>query len=386
MSEKKVLYVFRGEGASGGEIVIKRLIYNNKEVTTHISFAPCKFADDLIAEKKVEHIILFNELKSLNRSQVNPVTFYLKALSNYLTLSYKLYKYVVKHKIGVVHANTIVPAAYLLPAVIFSRFFNNNIKWVWSDHDLKYFSKLDEKQSYWCAALYNKTLAVSDAVKSKYEAEKNAVVLYNGLDINLFKANILEREKFREKHDLNNAKLVFGLAGTIAPRKGQVMLVQAFKQLIGKYPNVMLLFAGSGASDHPVYLQEFMNEINNIHQIQYIGKITDMMGFYNACDVIVSNSSYAGSEPLGTTIYEAMSCEKIVIASNTGGSPEIIDNGVDGILYQPDDVDELVQTLRNVINNYQDMEFLKVNSRKKVITKFNIQVMTDNYNSILNDL
>src|SRR5207237_10676882 len=100
-----------------------------------------------------------------------------------------------------------------------------------------------------------------------------------------------------------------------------------------------------------------------------------------------NNSSKQGSEPLGTTIYEAMACEKIVLASNTGGSPEIIENGIDGFLFDADEQDQLKSVLEKVVTLIEEgSSTIQKSARRKAEGKFNIHEMITDYNKIVDEL
>lgn len=379
------LYVFGGEKASGAEIVIERLMRVNTGVKSHLFIAPGTFSYDLIKKHQVYEITVLDKLKKLNRSNSSAISFYLKALLNYFSVSYSTYKYIKKNKINVVHANTVVPASYLLPLIMYDKLFSLNVKWVWSDHDLTYYSKLDFYLSSLCSKLYDYTLTVSDAVKNKYKASAKVVTLYNGLDTDIFRPDTSKRMAYRSHLGFAQDNLIFTIAATIAPRKGQLSLVTVFTELITAYPNIKLLIAGGKADDFPNYSNEVLTLVNkHSTNIIYLGKVTDMIALYNASDVVISNSSANGSEPLGTTIYEAMAFEKIVVASNTGGSKEIIDDKISGFLFEADDMHELKSIIVNIVNSFNNLEQLKLNARRKVIERFNIETMSNKYNQIVN--
>lgn len=383
----KVLYVFGGEKASGAEKVIERLINVNADhVRAHLFISPGILAETLIknACSSFEKITTQQELKKLNRSKASLFIFYLRAIKNYFQLSFKILIYLRKYKIYNVHANTIVPSSYLLPAIWFSKIFKLNIKWIWSDHDLKYFSGIDHKLSRLCVKAFDQTLAVSEAVKSKYQAEsKKVIVLYNGLDPNLFFEDQNLREIFRSEKQIRPERIVIGLAGTIEPRKGQLALINVFHKIQKQFPEIYLVLAGSGSEDYPEYVNQVFSGVKINNNIKFLGKIEDMLSYYNGCDIIVNNSNSEGSEPLGTTIYEAMACKRIVVASKTGGSPEIIDNEVDGYLFSPESEEDLFQNLRNIILNINDQQQLRLNARYKVENRFNTKLMKIRYNHIL---
>lgn len=110
-----------------------------------------------------------------------------------------------------------------------------------------------------------------------------------------------------------------------------------------------------------------------------------MVSFYNGCDIVVNNSNKEGGEPLGTTLYEAMACEKIVAASATGGSPEIIDDKINGYLFKPDSPEDIYQILKDILLNITSLQKVQQNARIKVSKRFNILTMAERYNLLLSE-
>ena len=384
----KILYVFGGEKASGAEIVIERLFNANLEqVTPFLIMAPGEFARNVKFKGLVAEVTECNNLKKLNRSSSNSIRFFIKAIGNYFLVSYTVNKLLLKHNINVIHSNTIVPSSYLLPVLIYSKLFYRERKWLWSDHDLEYFSKIDHKLSEWCLKLFSRTLVVSSAVKSKFKyTSDRIVVLYNGISSNSFYGSDILKDKFRTENSIDKSLKVILMAATIAPRKNQLGLIEVFKELIELHPNCLLILAGGWGGDDEEYNLKVQNYIDTIPQLKYLGKVDNMLELYNGADVILNNSSLSGSEPLGTTIYEAMACGKIVLGSNTGGTPEIITDNVDGYLFRADDNDDLLKILDYVLNNLGELQRIKVNAVKKVSNTFNIESTVKQYNEIISQL
>lgn len=379
----KVLYVFGGEKASGAEIVIERLMtFNTNFVQPHLFVSPGRFAEELIAADKPYPVVTIDRLRKLNRSSTSAIKFFIEALKNYLLVSLKVVRYVHKNQITHIHANTVVPASYLIPAILYAKLFNKKKVWIWSDHDLKYFSKLDNVFSTLCSILFDKTLVVSKAVKNKYGAKKKVFLLYNGLDLNQYKSNVLYRDSFRSKLNLTD-KIVLGIAATISPRKGQLELIRVFSNLLEEFNNIALVIAGGLGKDNEDYNSEVLNLIKDNNSIHYVGHINNMVEFYCGCDIIINNSSKSGSEPLGTTIYEAMACEKVVIASNTGGTSEIITDKVDGFIFEADSNEGLFQCLVQTLSNFSQLADLRTSARKKVERIFSLENMSSNYNRLI---
>jgi len=92
------------------------------------------------------------------------------------------------------------------------------------------------------------------------------------------------------------------------------------------------------------------------------------------CDIIVNLSTQP--EPFGRTIIEAMSCGKVVVATNLGGPKEIIENGVDGFLVEPK-VDEICEVILQILSDdelYKKISFAAMN---KVKEKFSLSKQID---------
>ena len=382
-----ILYVFGGEKAQGAEIVIERMMERNTvHVTTHLIMSPGNFARDLVKSAKPFKITLLDDLKKLNRSATGKLQFYSRALSNYFSVSFKVYKYIKDNKINIVHANTIVPASYLMPLIFCSGMLLPGVKWIWSDHDMNYGSGIDAKLSKLCVKLYNKTLVVSAAVKKKYGTNQKVEVLYNGLDINQFKSDTDSRLLFRRKANAIDSDILIGIAANINPDKGQLELIEIFNELHLANFNIKLVLAGDYASQFPIYQQKVEAAIHSNPAIFHLGFFNDMINFYNGCDLVINNSNQSRSESLGTSIYEAMACSTIVLAADTGGTPEIITDNIDGFLFKTGNMADFKLKLSFIINNFANLKDIQLRARKKAISKFNIETMVQQYNTIISGL
>jgi glycosyltransferase involved in cell wall biosynthesis len=379
-----ILYVFGGEKAQGAEIVIERLMcYNEANVTAHLFIAPGNFAYNILNNAKPYRVNIIDYLKKLNRSDGNSLKYYSRAFKNYISLPFKIYKYIKANNIDVIHANTIVSASYIVPLVIYSKLFLRSKKWLWSDHDISYYSGLDHYLSKICVRLYDYTLVVSNAVKQKYKSNKKIKILYNGLDYEAFKPDWEARNSFRKKLDIGNDIVIIGMPAVVHPRKGQLELISVFNAMCEKFDNIRLFFAGGYEGATPGYSEQVKAAIYSNEKIIHIGYVNSMSEYYNGCDIIVNNSDLVGSEPLGTSIYEAMACEKIVIASLTGGTPEIITDKKDGFLFEPENQDDLADKLTYAIEHRNNLTALKQAARDKVKAKFSIGNMIEEYNKLL---
>lgn len=384
---KNVLYLFSGEKAQGAEIVIERLMmYNAAGVNAHLFIAPGNFANNLLTGDKPYKIRVLPALRRLFRNRTNGISFWAKAISNHFKVSYKVYRYLKKEHIEIIHANNIAAASYLLPVLVYAKLFLRKRTWIWSDHDMGYSSKIDKAVSKMAVRLFDCTLAVSGAVAKKYMSRPKIQVLYNGLDAGLFKPDTQLRNNFRNQLNVPATAIVLGMAAKITPGKGHLSLIEVFNLLTKSFPGIYLVLAGGFSDDDPGYNDKVKNAITANKNIVYLGFLDDMIPYYNGCDIIISNSNRKMSESLGTTIYEAMAFEKIVVGSNTGGTSEIITDAIDGFLFPAEHQHELSAKLDHIIANYNLLGNVRKMAREKVNRNFNILTMVKQYNQVINRL
>ena len=87
---------------------------------------------------------------------------------------------------------------------------------------------------------------------------------------------------------------------------------------------------------------------------------------------------------MGTTILEAMCCNRLVLASNTGGTPEINIDGINGFLYNPEEKDCFISRRNpNLIENYEKLNEIRYNARMRIINNFNIEKMVNEFNDLI---
>ncbi len=381
-----ILYIFLSSNFSGAEIVIQRLIDSNRAVEPIILCSEGEFANRLSANG--HEVVTESFFTSLNRrsKKQSSISIAIKVTKKILKINYQAIRIVKKNKIDIIHTNNVGTAFYLWPTVFLLRLFCWNKRCIWSNHDLVYPDKTTEYVARLNHIFYHKTLAVSEAVKRKYPACKNKIeVLYNGLDTSTFKNEEAKRLSFRTNNNLNDKNIAIGILGLIIERKGHLLLLDSFEILSQKYPNVILYIFGQFLPSEDVYKHKILKRLAEMKndKIHLRGYTNNTLDVYAGLDIVLNCSLKNMSEPLGTTIYEAMACEKIVVASNTGGTPEIIFDKKDGFLFNPDDLESLTTTLDYVINNISNLNDIRYNARQKVIAKFSVEKMSIFYNNII---
>ncbi|MFO1518586.1 MAG: glycosyltransferase family 4 protein [bacterium] len=390
MKKTKVLYVFCAQSFSGAEIVIERLISHNPDIEPIALCAPGPFSERL-AKLNIQ-IIEDSALLSLEREKNKYGTWDVlkKVFLKIKNITKRLINIIKKEKINIIHSNNIAASFYCIPAIIISKITFQKQKWIWSNQDLEYPNHKSFKLlAIFCSLLFNKTIAASKAVKDKYcFFSKKTIVIYAGLSTQTFQFNPSYRNEFRAKYKLEKQKIAIGIIGVISEGKGHHILISAFKDLLSRHNNIVLIIIGRFSSAEAEYKRKILNSLDTIPTPNriLISHIDHIHKTYSGIDILVNCSIPSRSEPLGTTIYEAMSCERIAIASDTGGSKEIITDNEDGFLFKAGCKKDLEQKLSHIITNINEFSLLRQKARKKVIENFNINSMIRNYNFLISKL
>jgi glycosyltransferase involved in cell wall biosynthesis len=137
-------------------------------------------------------------------------------------------------------------------------------------------------------------------------------------------------------------------ASRLSPWKGQDLFLTSFAQAFpdGDQLAVVLGAAHFGEEEYVRHLHDRVRELGLQHRVTFRGHCDDVLGELAGCDVLVHSPLLP--EPFGRVVVEGMAAGLTVIARGDGGPAETVTDGVDGLLYDPGDPDQLVQLLRRV--------------------------------------
>lgn len=168
---------------------------------------------------------------------------------------------------------------------------------------------------------------------------KMVTTVYNGLDLKPFLSGS-DRTRARDRHGIPPTALAIGLAARFAPQKALDALVEAAVPVLGRHPDAWLVLAGSGPLLEFVQTRARASSVRD--RILFPGLETDMPGFLSALDIY---ASAAIAEGLGLGTIEAMAAGLPVVSTTAGGTPEVVDDGVTGLLVEPGKADRLTEAL-----------------------------------------
>jgi glycosyltransferase involved in cell wall biosynthesis len=158
-------------------------------------------------------------------------------------------------------------------------------------------------------------------------------VILNGIDHRRFHYAPLLRASARAELNLEPTELVIGAVGRLEPQKRFDLLMSAVAQLRDARPTVRLLIAGDGSIAE--YLRRTIDDLD-LHGIcRLVGHHENVPSFHHALDLFVQSSDYEGTP---NAVLEAMALGTPIVATDVGGTAELVSHGVHGLIVPPGNV------------------------------------------------
>jgi glycosyltransferase involved in cell wall biosynthesis len=217
-------------------------------------------------------------------------------------------------------------------------------------------------------------LANAEAVKRHViETEgarpEDVAVVHNGLALSGFDGP--RAPELREAHGIpDDAKIVLLLAN-LKPLKRQADLVEAAGSLIGKHPRLHVLLLGQGPEEE-VILRRLADRVGMATRLTIHHAQGGAIDFVKEAAIGVLTSD---TEGLSNAILEYMACGLPVVATNVGGNPDLVADGVNGRLYEPRDVGALAAALDRILSDDALRERMGIASRERLRAGFGLERM-----------
>ena len=170
-------------------------------------------------------------------------------------------------------------------------------------------------------------------------------------------------------------KVIFVGNLTQQPAKGVDILLFAWKEVTGKFPDAILEIAGSG--DIEAY-RRFVDE-NNIQNVLFSGRQSDTRASLLESDIFVLPSRREG---MSNALMEAMVCALPVVATDVSGSQDLIDNGRSGLLVPVGDVNALAQALIKMMSDPENAIEMGKRGYESIKSKCDMAIVAEKYKNL----
>ena len=222
-------------------------------------------------------------------------------------------------------------------------------------------------------------------IKEKYsnliDVKKKLLVIFRGVNVDYFDSSTMlekdEKKLLNEWGILENKKIIL-LPGRLTSWKGQELFIEAINlvniELGYEAFYAVVLGNDQGRDVYKKKLHYLCEHFKISNQMKFIDSCKNMALAYKVSDIIVSAS--IEPEAFGRVAVEAQSMEKLIIASNIGGSNETVINEKTGLLFESGDPKSLSKKIIQALT--MDESLLKtmgIEGRKNVVKKFNVEKM-----------
>ena len=208
-------------------------------------------------------------------------------------------------------------------------------------------------------------IAASEAIRDMLVADgvppERTVTVHEGIDVDRVAAE--PAVNVHEAFFLPHGAPVVGNVAALVPHKGQRYLVEAAHLVVQRMPDVRFVILGEGELRE--HLERHVRERGLEKHVLLPGFRTDVVGCIKAFDLFVMSSV---TEGLGTSLLDAMAASRPIVATKAGGIPEIVADGVNGLLVPPRDARALADAIVRVLGDPEmrrlgDAGFARVRER-----------------------
>lgn len=223
----------------------------------------------------------------------------------------------------------------------------------------------------------NVVICISNSIRESYfkKYDFNKIkVIYNAVD--------LQENNYKSKEIKDKLKIIF--AGNIMESKNQLEAVKAINYLnYSVKSKIQLDIVGTGNEKYISEIKSYIKKNNLNNNVNFLGHINDIQKIYKSYDIGIISSVKEG---FGRVTIEYMGHGITPIASNTGANTEIINNGVNGIIYELGNYKQLSESINRLYNDSELRKEISNNARKHVIENFSIDRLIEQINTLYNEL
>jgi glycosyltransferase involved in cell wall biosynthesis len=252
--------------------------------------------------------------------------------------------------------------------------------WVQFTPKLKWYYAVDRRS----LRHYERVICVSGDLRERCcEAGvdgSRCVVVHNAIDCDEFcrRQSVAEA---KQRLGLPVDRLLVGAVGRLSEEKGFDRLILAIDQLLSQGTDVQLCLLGEGGARQE--LESLVTRLGRQDRVRLLGYQSNTIGWYEAMDVFALSSLREGTP---NVVLEAMAMEVPLVATRIAGVPKLIENGINGLLVEPDDVRGLTQALGEVLSDHALRERLAVAGRETVETRYSFALRMQKIRAIYDEL
>lgn len=270
---------------------------------------------------------------------------------------YKIIKYIRSNKIDIVHTHSFVPyffgtiAAKICGIPVINHVHTEEYRrQTYAERLLK--GNVVSSHPFLNKFLMQFTYRTITTAQSTQEELSKLVhnmdkvkLIYNGINIPERYFSQIEIENIKRKYNLNATYYICTI-GRLTMQKNQSLFLRAAPHILQEFPDVQFIIVGDGPLN--TNLKMLVKELKLDNSVIFTGALLDIYPILAIADIFVLSSVW---EQFPVTILEAMSMRKPVVAPRIAGIPEAVLDGESGILFEPNNIDQLANAILALLKN-----------------------------------
>jgi glycosyltransferase involved in cell wall biosynthesis len=206
-------------------------------------------------------------------------------------------------------------------------------------------------------------------------------VISNGIPTDYYARPQASRWEWRAREGFGENDVLFVCVARFAAQKNHTLLLKAFAQGPASDPMAHLVLVGEGVLREQ--LEEQTHQLGLARQVHFLGVRTDIPDLLGAMDVFALSSDYEGN-PL--SVMEAMAAGLPIVATAVGGVPNLLENGREGFIVQPGNVQDLSNAISCILQNRELRQSLGRAAAQRARENFDVSAMVQAYEEMYENL
>jgi glycosyltransferase involved in cell wall biosynthesis len=281
---------------------------------------------------------------------------------------------VFKARPQIIHANS----SKAVLAVVLAKAVTGK-KLVWHARDLKCSRQL----ARFCNLFASKVIAVSMSVENvliSHGVKAELInVIYNGVAADEFPTGAKEKDQ--------SSPITFANIGQFVPWKKQHLFIEAAERFLQDGSNAQFILIGDDIfgrdSRYKRWVIEIVKASSFASNIKIVSWQDDLNLYWPVIDCLIHTTD---AEPFGRVIIEAMAHGVPVIAAADCGPAEIISCGKTGLLFSPDDIEELLRAMKTISQDKELAHNLAINAREHIVSNFQARKTAERIANVYEEL
>lgn len=232
---------------------------------------------------------------------------------------------------------------------------------------------------------FDRVIAVSPLIRDQLIASgvtrDRIRVVYNAIVVENYRPASVPAGTLRKTLGIPADVPLVGNVGRLSPEKGQEDFIKAARQVLNMDIKAHFVLAGSGPDE--LRLREMVTELGIQPRVHFLGHLGDVRSVFRDCDVIALTSY---TEGFPNVLLESLCMGTPIIATRVGGVPDIVEDGVTGVLVEPHAVDDIASGIAHLLREPAWAAQLVQNGRRRIEQRFRFEVRVTHIENIYREV